>query len=54
MKRKLVAAGDFKDIRKKVLSQSLVSINHITKKTESNKAMIGAQSCGSISSHRSS
>jgi hypothetical protein len=50
VKRRLVAAGDFKDIQKKVASQSMVSLNPITKKTKSNKAMIGAQSCGSISS----
>ncbi len=31
VKRKLVAAGDFKDLRKKVMSQSLVSIKRSTK-----------------------
>ena len=29
VKRKLVAAGDFKDLRKRVVSQSMVSINQI-------------------------
>jgi hypothetical protein len=36
VKRKLVAAGDFNDLRKKVVSQSLVGINRIIKKPKSN------------------
>ena len=34
VKRKLVAAGDFKDLRKKVMSQSLVTIKRSTKTTK--------------------
>jgi hypothetical protein len=30
VKRRLVAVGDFKDLRKKVVAQSLVTINRIT------------------------
>jgi hypothetical protein len=41
VKRKLVAAGDFKDLRKKVVAQSLLSINEINKLTESNYAQAG-------------
>ena len=41
VKRKLVAAGDFKDLRKKVLAQSLLNINEINKVTKSNYAQAG-------------
>jgi hypothetical protein len=35
VKRRLVAVGDFKDLRKKVVAQSLVSINRIAEATKS-------------------
>jgi hypothetical protein len=41
VKRKFVAAGDFEDLRKKVVAQSLFNINEINKLTKSNYAQAG-------------
>ena len=43
VKRKLVAAGDFKDLRKEVVAQSLLNVNEINKVTKSNYAQAGQQ-----------